>query len=90
MNKRDYKIGSFKFLKQGMNVPSNQFDYAQVSNKKGEVISIFLDPRDDTWYLLHDANTKFNVVNLNRFVEEPYYQYRKDQIAKEALRQFNS
>jgi hypothetical protein len=88
MHKKDYKIGSFKFLKGGMNVPSNQFDYAQVSNKKGEVISIFLDPRDDTWYFLHNDNTKFNVINLNRFVEAPYYQYKKDQIAKEALSQF--
>jgi hypothetical protein len=90
MHKNDYKIGSFKFLKQGMGVPSNQFDYAQVSNKKGEDISIFLDPRDDTWYFLHKDNTEFNVINLNRFVKDPYYQHKKDQIAKEALRQFNS
>jgi hypothetical protein len=88
MHKRDYKIGSFKFLKQGMNVPSNQFNYAQVSNKKNEVIYIFQDPRDDTWYFLHNDNTEFNVINLNRFVKAPYYQYKNDQIAKEALRGF--
>jgi hypothetical protein len=90
MHKKDYKIGSFKFLKGGMNVPSNQFDYAQVSNKKGEIIYIFLDPRDSIWYFLHNDNTEFNVINLNRFVKAPYYQHKKDQIAKEALSEFNS
>jgi hypothetical protein len=83
MHKNDYKIGSFKFLQVG-----SHFDYAQVSNKKGEDISIFLDPRDDTWYFLHKDNTEFNVINLNRFVKDPYYQHKKDQIAKEALSQF--
>jgi len=83
MYKKDYKIGSFKFLKEG-----SSFNYAQVSNKKGEVIHIFLDPRDDTWYFLHNENSYFNVINLNKFVEGPYYQYRINQRAKEALEEF--
>jgi hypothetical protein len=85
LKETDYKTGSFKFLKEG-----GTFDYAQVTSKKGEVIYIFLDPRDDTWYLLHDKNTEFNIINLNRFVHDPYYQYKKDQRAKEALEEFNS
>ena len=84
MHKKDYKIGSFYFLQAG-----SHFDYAQVSNKKGEAIWIFLDPRDDTWYFLHNNNTEFNVINLNRFVKDPYYQHKKNQIAKEALLEFN-
>jgi len=83
--KTDYKVGSFKFLKEG-----STFDYAQVTSKKGEIIYIFLDPKDDTWYFIHNENTQYNVLNLNRFVHGPYYQYKKDQRAKEALEEFKS
>jgi hypothetical protein len=83
MYKKDYKIGSFEFVKEGIS-----FNYAQVCNKKGEIIRIFLDPKDNNWYLLDGNNTLFNVVNLNKFVEGPYYQYKKDEAAKEALEEF--
>ena len=83
--KTDYKVGSFKFLKEG-----STFDYSQVTSKKGEIIYIFLDPKDDTWYFIHNENTQYNVVNLNRFVHGPYYQYKKDMRAKEALVEFKS